>query len=104
MHVSEMLLFIWKMCIGMLYRTLEVAEVALLVERGRGETEGVNNVVDLDGRVLNSLISLLGGSVGTNVCRELGQRLFSYQPPQSTDQDIPKFWLPPSSIMAQSAS
>lgn len=48
-------------------RTLQVGEVALLVELCALETEGVDNVVDLDGGVLKSLLTLLGGGVGTNV-------------------------------------
>lgn len=48
-------------------RTLEVGQVALLVELGGLETERVDDVVDLDLGVLNTLISLLGGSVGTGV-------------------------------------
>ena len=48
-------------------RTLEVGHICLLVELGRLKTEGVDDVVDLDGLVLDTLISLLGGGVGTNV-------------------------------------
>lgn len=47
--------------------TLEVGEVALLVELGALETEGVDNVVDLDGSILELLLLLLSGGVGTNV-------------------------------------
>ena len=48
--------------------TLEVGKVALLVEVGALETERVNNVVDLDGLVLNTLvITALSRSVGTSV-------------------------------------
>lgn len=48
-------------------RTLEVSEVALLVERGALETERVDNIVDLDSSVLNTLISLLSRSVSAGV-------------------------------------
>lgn len=51
-------------------RTLEVGQVALLVEGGGLETERVDDVVDLDGGVLKTLIGLLSGSVGTGVCDE----------------------------------
>lgn len=53
---------------GWLLCTLEVGEVALLVERGLLETERADDVVDLDDLVLEILGGLLGGSVGTNVC------------------------------------
>jgi hypothetical protein len=47
--------------------TLEVGEVALLVESGALETERADDVVDLGDLVIKILGSLLGGSVGTNV-------------------------------------
>ena len=47
--------------------TLEVGEVALLVERGALETERVDDIVDLGDLVIEILSSLLGGSVGTDV-------------------------------------
>lgn len=47
--------------------TLEVSKVTLLVEAGALETERVNNVVDLDGGILESLIGLFGGSVGAGI-------------------------------------
>jgi hypothetical protein len=47
--------------------TLKMAEVSLLVKLGGLETERVDNVVDLDSSVLNTLLGLLGGSVGTSV-------------------------------------
>lgn len=50
--------------------TLEVDQETLLVELGLLETERVDNVVDLDLGVLESLLSLLSGSVGTSVCEE----------------------------------
>jgi len=50
-------------------RTLEVGQVALLVERSALETERVDNVVDLDGRVLQGLLGLLSGRVGADVWR-----------------------------------
>lgn len=53
---------------GWLLCTLEVGEVALLVERGLLETERADDVVDLDDLVLEIFSGLLGGSVGTNVC------------------------------------
>lgn len=53
---------------GWLLCTLEVGEVALLVERGLLETEGADDVVDLDDLVIDIFGSLLGGSVGTDIC------------------------------------
>lgn len=47
--------------------TLEVRKVGLLVERGGLETESRDNVVDLCGLVVKSLLGLLSGSVGTSV-------------------------------------
>jgi hypothetical protein len=47
--------------------TLEVGEVALLVEAGGLKTERVDNVVDLDFGILNALLGLLSGSIGTGV-------------------------------------
>lgn len=51
--------------------TLEVGQVALLVEAGGLETERVDDVVDLDLGILNALVGLLGGSVGTSVCNRM---------------------------------
>jgi hypothetical protein len=53
------------------YRTLEVCEVALLVEAGLVQAEGVDDVDLLLGRVLGALLLLLGGGVGTSVCSVL---------------------------------
>lgn len=47
--------------------TLKVGKEGLLVELGALETERVDNVVDLDGTVLELLLGLLGGGVGTSV-------------------------------------
>ncbi len=47
--------------------TLEVSQVALLVELSALETERVDNVIDLLLGVLETLFSLLGGSVGASV-------------------------------------
>ena len=44
---------------------LEVGKVGLLVELGRLETERVDDIVDGNGTVLNTLVLLLGGGVGT---------------------------------------
>lgn len=53
--------------------TLEVGQVALLVERGALETEGVDNVVDLDSLVLGSLIvTALSRGIRSSVCVRLG--------------------------------
>jgi len=60
---------VWKGLRGK--RTLEVGQVRLLVELGARVAEGADDVVDLDGRVLESLLALLGGSVGAGVCRRL---------------------------------
>jgi len=50
--------------------TLQIGEVRLLVEAGALETEGVHHVVDFDISVLDTLLSLLGGSVSTRVWKE----------------------------------
>jgi hypothetical protein len=50
-----------------LHVALKVGEVGLLVERGALKTERVDDVVDLDGTILELLLGLLGGSVGTSV-------------------------------------
>lgn len=50
-----------------LHVALEVGQVALLVEAGGLETEGVDDVVDQGDVVIQSLVGLLGGSVGTDV-------------------------------------
>jgi len=47
---------------------LEVGQVALLIERGRLEAEGIDNVVDLHVGILGTLLGLLGGSVSASVC------------------------------------
>jgi hypothetical protein len=50
-----------------LRHTLEVGKVALLVEGSGLEAERVNNVVDLDGGIINTLLGLLGRGVGTGI-------------------------------------
>ena len=49
-------------------RTLEIGKVALLVKGGRLKAERVDNVVDLDLLVVEGLLGLLSGSVGTDIC------------------------------------
>lgn len=44
-----------------------MAEVGLLVELGRLETEGVHDVVDLDGTILKTLLGFLSRGVGSSV-------------------------------------
>lgn len=52
-------------------RTLEVGHVGLLVERGGLEEAGGDDVDDLLGGVLGTLVvTTLGGGVGTGVCGE----------------------------------
>jgi len=48
--------------------TLEVGKIRLLIERSALEAERVNDVVHLDGLVLNTLLGLLSGSVGADIC------------------------------------
>ena len=48
--------------------TLEVGQVALLVEAGGAETERVHDVVHGLLAILELLTSLLGGSVGADIC------------------------------------
>jgi hypothetical protein len=48
-----------------------MAEVGLLIERSLGETEGVHDVVDLESTVLDTLISFLGGGIGTSVYEDV---------------------------------
>jgi hypothetical protein len=55
-------------------RTLDVGLVAVLVHGHLGELEGVDDVVDLGNTVLNTLLSLLGGSVGTSVYLRKGSQ------------------------------
>jgi hypothetical protein len=52
---------------------LEVREVRLLVEGGALQTERVDDVVDLDGLILKTLLGLLGGGVGTSVLKVLAR-------------------------------
>lgn len=103
-------------------RTLKVGEVGLLVERGRLETERVDDVVDLSSTVVEGLLGLLGGSVGTDVYMKVLAGGFPAElaAPWKRQQDaIGQFpallWLrgrgdciptvtPPSVIMAQSIS
>ena len=44
-----------------------MGDVRLLVKLGGLEAERVDNVVDLDSSILNTLFGLLSGSVGTGV-------------------------------------
>ena len=54
-----------------LAHTLEVGQVALLVEGCFGQAERVDDInLGLD-VVVGTLLSLLSGSVGTSVCAEL---------------------------------
>jgi hypothetical protein len=62
-----------RLALGMLtgtgvHRTLEVCEVALLVEASLVQAERVDDVNLLLSRVLGTLLLLLGGSIGTSVC------------------------------------
>jgi hypothetical protein len=47
--------------------TLEMGEIRFLIELCRLKTERVDNVVDLDGAILNTLLDLLSRSVGPNI-------------------------------------
>ena len=51
-----------------MYLTLKIGQVRGLVEAGGLETERVDDVVDLLGRVLDTLVGLLSRGVGTSVC------------------------------------
>jgi hypothetical protein len=55
-------------------RTLEVGKVGLLVELGALVAERVDDVVDLDGLVLDTLVGLLSRSVGTDVWSDANVR------------------------------
>ena len=48
--------------------TLEVGEIRLLVELRGLKPESVDDVVDLGGRIIELLRSLLGRGVGTDIC------------------------------------
>lgn len=52
--------------------TLEICEVALLVEAGLVQTERVDDIDLLLGRILDTLLSLLGRGIATSVCDALG--------------------------------
>jgi hypothetical protein len=56
-----------EMLLDGLHVPLQVGEIRLLVERSALKTERVDDVVDLDFRVLEGLLGLLGGRVGTGV-------------------------------------
>jgi hypothetical protein len=83
--------------------TLKVGEVALLVELGLLETERVDDIdLGLEA-VVGTLLSLLGGSVGTSVCAGLaGCRLQA--PVEHGAQDYTPKVSPPMVILEQSAS
>jgi hypothetical protein len=51
----------------LLHVALQVGQVGLLVERGRGESERVDNVVDGLATVLEGFLLLFGGRVGADV-------------------------------------
>ena len=58
----------WELCLAL---TLEVGQVALLVEGCLGQAERVDDInLGLD-VVVGTLLSLLSGSVGTGVCAGL---------------------------------
>lgn len=48
-------------------RTLQVSQVALLVELGLVQAEGMHDIEDSLGALVDALISLLGRGVGANV-------------------------------------
>ena len=56
-----------QLVLDSLHVSLEVAEVALLVECGLIETEGVDNIDHGLCRVIGTLLGLLSGSIGTGV-------------------------------------
>jgi hypothetical protein len=79
--------------------TLEVGEVALLVELGLLETERVDDI-DLGLElVVGTLLLLLGGSVGTGVCAGLAKCRLE----RGVKGNAPKV-SPPMVIFLQSAS
>jgi hypothetical protein len=54
--------------LGAVGRTLEMAEIWLLVERSLIQAEWVDDVVDLHGSILNTLLGLFSRCVGTSIC------------------------------------
>jgi len=84
-------------------RTLEVREVGLLVEAGALQTERVDDVVDLDGLILNTLLGLLGGGVGANVLKVLARVFYISVLLVVWWVDEP-IWTAPSTIIWQSTS
>lgn len=53
-----------------------MGKIRLLVELGGLKTERVDDVVDLLGTILNALLGLLGGSVGTSVYGRISDSTF----------------------------
>lgn len=53
--------------------TLEVGQIRLLVELGRAEAEGVDDVVDRLSAVVEVVSGLLGRGVGADVCALLAR-------------------------------
>lgn len=68
--------------VPVIIRTLEVGEVALLVEAGLVQAEGVDDVDDLVLVVLDGLLGLLGGSIATGVCVQLVGKVREYGGPE----------------------
>lgn len=59
-------------------RTLEVAEVGFLVERGALQTEGVDDVVDGLRAVLEGFVGFFGRGIGANVYSQDGNPLLVF--------------------------
>jgi hypothetical protein len=62
-------------CLTCKVRTLEVCEVALLVEASLVQAERVDDIDDLLRSIVGALLSLLGRCVGTSVCGMVSPKL-----------------------------
>ena len=69
-----------------LHVTLEVSQIRLLVERGGLESEGVDDIINLRGSVLESLFLLLSRGIGTcpGSVTNTGMRVCESTAPMST--------------------
>jgi len=54
-----------------LSRTLEMAKIGLLIERSLIQAERIDDVVDLNGSILHTLVGLLSRCVGPSVCHPM---------------------------------
>lgn len=70
----------WRKAGGIAFHTLEVGKVRLLVKASLSKAEGVDDVDNLLGRVIEGLLTFLSRSVGTDICKSKTQMVSTTAP------------------------